>query len=206
MVHIYLSYKIRNPINKKQRGKIKSILVTYYSYSHTTERLAAEIARQTGGDLRPLIPEKSYSFDYNTAMKEARLEIDRGYCPKLLSGAEPIGGYDRIFLGTPNWFKTFAPPVLSFLRRVDLSEKTVIPFCTHGGGGFGRIEIDMTKECPKSRILPGFAGMGDFDPQQVTDWLKRIGIQNQPDLTGITPKNELTGSPRTRLNGMGGIK
>jgi len=33
----------------------------------TTESLALEIAVQTGGDLRELVPEKNYSFDYNTA-------------------------------------------------------------------------------------------------------------------------------------------
>ncbi len=163
--------------SKRIEEKINTILIAYYSYSHTTERLAAEIARQTGGDLRLLVPEKSYSFDYNTAVKEARLEIDRGYCPKLISGAETVDKYDHVFLGTPNWFKTFAPPVLSFLRREDLSGKTIIPFCTHGGGGFGRIETDMARECPKSKILPGFAGMGDFDPQQVANWLKRIGVR-----------------------------
>jgi flavodoxin len=151
-------------------------LIAYFTFSHTTERLAIEIARQTGGDVRQLIPERQYAFDYHTAVKEARQEIDRGYCPKLLSGAEPIDGYDNIFLGTPNWFKTFAPPVLSFLRKVNLSGKTIIPFCSHGGGGFGHIVPDMAKECPNSKMLSGYAGMGDFDSQQIADWLKQIGI------------------------------
>lgn len=111
-------------------------LVVYYSYSGITRRLAEDIALITDGNLRELKPQKPYSFSYNTAVKEAREEIEKGYCPPLLQGAEAIENTDVIFIGSPNWLKTFAPPVLSFLRAVDLSGKTIIPFCTHGGGDF----------------------------------------------------------------------
>ncbi len=151
-------------------------LVVYYSYSNTTKRLAEDIAIIIDADIRELIPERSYSFTYNGATKEARSEIERGYCPKLLSGHEPIADYQYIFVGSPNWFKSFAPPILSFLRSVDLDGKTIIPFCTHGGGGFGQIEINISKECPNSKILPGFAATGDFDEKQIEDWIDGIRI------------------------------
>jgi len=44
---------------------------------------------------------------------------------------------------------------LSFLRQHDFTGKTIIPFCTHEGGGFEQIEDDIAKECSKSIILPG---------------------------------------------------
>lgn len=154
-----------------------NVLIVYYSRFKNTQRLAFEIARQTGGDKRELIPEKEYSFDYNTASKEIRNEIMRGFCPKLKSGNEPITAYDTIFIGSPNWFKTIAPPVLSFLRNHNFSNKTVIPFCTHGGGGFGQIEHDIAKECARVRMLPGIAVNGSFTPEQVTRWLEQIGFK-----------------------------
>lgn len=153
-------------------------LVVFYTFSKTTKMLAEQIAIQTGGALRELIPEKPYTFDYNTAVKEARIEIERGYCPKLISEVEAIDSYTNIFIGTPNWFKSFAPPILTFLKNVNLSGKTVIPFCTHGGGGFGNIEYNIAKECPNSKILEGFAAMSNFEPHQVTDWLKEIDLIN----------------------------
>ncbi|AAK81586.1 flavodoxin [Clostridium acetobutylicum] len=155
---------------------MSNILVVFYSFSNTTKKLAGEIAEQTGGDIRELVPEKAYSFNYNTATKEVRNEVERGYCPKLLSGNESVEPYEYIFLGTPNWFKSFAPPILSFLRNADLQGKTIIPFCTHGGGGIGQIKINIEKECPKSTVLSGFAAMSDFDKQQVTNWLQGIGL------------------------------
>lgn len=155
---------------------MSKVLVVYYSFSNTTRMLAEEISKQTGGDIRELVSEKTYSFNYNTAAKEIRNEIERGYCPKLLSGLESVDSYEYIFLGTPNWFKSYAPPVLSFLRNVDLKGKTIIPFCTHGGGGFGQIEINIAKECSKSTILPGLAAMSSFDEQQIKDLIEGIGI------------------------------
>jgi flavodoxin len=154
-------------------------LVVYYSYSNTTKSLAEDIAIITDGDIRELLPEKSYSFTYHGATKEARSEMERGYCPKLLSGNEPVNDYEYIFVGTPNWFKSFAPPILSFLRSVDLNGKTIIPFCTHGGGGFGQIEVNLSKECPNSKLLPGFAATNDFDIKQVQEWIDGIEINRK---------------------------
>lgn len=151
-------------------------LVVYYSLFQNTKHLAMEIAKQTSGTLRELIPEKNYSFDYNTAAKEVRSQISRGYCPRLISGNEPIDDYQTIFIGTPNWFKTAAPPVMSFLRQHDFTGKTVIPFCTHGGGGFCRIEDDIAAECKGAAILPGIAINGTAAPEEVSDWLEVISI------------------------------
>lgn len=65
---------------------MNNTLIVYYSLFESTENLALEIAVQTGGTLRELIPDMNYSFDYNTAAKEVRNQISRGFCPKLISG------------------------------------------------------------------------------------------------------------------------
>lgn len=147
--------------------------IVYYSYSGITRRLAEDIALITDGELRELKPERPYSFSYNTAVKEAREEIEKGYCPPLIQvqGAEAIENAELIFIGSPNWLKTFAPPVRSFLRTVDLSGKTIIPFCTHGGGGFGRMIEDYKEECRHSIIKDGIALKGDYSFDELKAWL-----------------------------------
>ncbi|WP_291652751.1 flavodoxin [Clostridium sp.] len=156
---------------------MNNILTVYYSLFGNTENLALEIAIQSDCALRELIPDKNYSFNYNTASKEVRNQISRGFCPKLISGNESIENYQTIFIGSPNWFKTLAPPVLRFLRSHDFTGKTVIPFCTHGGGGFGQIENDIARECSKSIILPGIAVNGTARPEEVRNWFKTIGTE-----------------------------
>ncbi len=147
------------------------LLIVYYSYSGITRRLAEDIALITDGELRELKPQKPYSFTYNTAVKEARQEIESKYCPPLAEGGESVGYAEVIFIGSPNWLKTFAPPVLTFLETVDLSGKTIIPFCTHGGGGFGRMIEDYKNECKNSIIKEGLALKGDYNFEELQSWL-----------------------------------
>ena len=147
-------------------------LVVYYSYSGITRRLAEDIALITDGELRELKAKKPYSFSYHTAVKEVREEIEKGYCPPLAQGAEPVEDAERIFIGSPNWLHTFAPPVLSCLRTVDLSGKTIIPFCTHGGGGFGDMLERYQKECGASVIRDGIALKGDYNFDELQTWIE----------------------------------
>jgi flavodoxin len=153
---------------------MNNTLIIYYSLFQNTANLAIEIAMQTGGTIRELVPDKNYSFDYNTAAKEVRNQIARGFCPKLISGNESIDDYQTIFIGSPNWFKTIAPPVMSFIKQHDFTGKTIIPFCTHGGGGFSQIENDIARECPKSIIVPGIAVNGAVESEKVRKWLEAI--------------------------------
>ena len=51
---------------------MNNTLIVYYSLFQNTANLALEIAIQTDGTIRELIPDKNYSFDYNTAAKEVR--------------------------------------------------------------------------------------------------------------------------------------
>lgn len=101
-------------------------LIVYYSYSGITRRLAEDIALITDGELLELKPQEPYSFSYNTAVKEVRVQIEKGVCPALMQYDIDVAGFDTVFIGSPNWLKTFAPPVLSFLRATDLSGKAII--------------------------------------------------------------------------------
>ena len=163
---------------------MNGILIAYYSLFGGTRSLAEEIAIQTHGILRELVPDNNYAFDYNTAVKEARSEVARGFCPKLIAGNESIDDFNIIFVGTPNWFSTMAPPVLSFLRKHSFAGKIVIPFCTHGGGGAGKIEKDVAEACKSSVVLPGLAAQGDHWPEAVQAWLERLKREHHLDSVG----------------------
>lgn len=151
-------------------------VVVFYSYSGLTRCLAKDIALIVGGELRELKPEKPYSFSYNTAVKEARAEIEKGYCPPLLQGAESLGETQVIFIGSPNWLKTFAPPIRTFLHQVDLRGKTIIPFCTHGGGGFGKMMEEYRASCPASTVQEGIALKSDYDFENLERWLSALTV------------------------------
>ena len=155
----------------------KQILIAYFSRSGNTQRIANLIQQQVGGTLYEIQPEVPYPPSYDAVVDQAKEEIQAGYKPALQSPLDHIEQYDMIFVGSPNWWDTIAPPVATFLSEHDLLGKTVIPFCTHGGGGLGRIGQDIAKLCPQSTILGSFEIYGSRTrnaQEKVSAWLRKI--------------------------------
>lgn len=136
------------------------VLIAYYSYSGNTRFAAEQIRKAAGGDIFEIKPVKAYPADYNACVSQAKKEINAGFKPELAEKVKAFDKYEVIFVGTPNWWSTMAPPVLTFLSSYDFSGKTVIPFVTHGGGGMARCETDMRKAAPKAKFGRGGAFSG----------------------------------------------
>ena len=101
------------------------VLIAYYSWGGNTKYAAAQIQKATGGTLFEIKPVKPYPSEYRECTVQARKEIQEGGRPELAAKVEDMGKYDVIFIGSPNWWSTIAPPVASFLASYDLSGKTV---------------------------------------------------------------------------------
>ena len=163
----------------EKTARSKKILVAYFSRTGTTREIANQIHKIAGGDVFEIQVIETYPADYEEAKKRAMQEQESGYKPALKSRVENIRSYDVVFIGYPIWWGTIPAPIRSFLSEYDLSGKSVVPFCTHGGSGLGRSVADISKLCPKSTILDGKAvSAGDAKTSQkaVSEWLRKIKI------------------------------
>lgn len=154
------------------------ILIAYYSWSGNTRTIAELIRREIGGTLFEIEPAKPYSTNYGAVVEQAKEEIRTGFRPNLESMPE-INSYKTVFLGSPIWWHTMAPPLASFIESFDLRKKIVVPFHSHGGGGGGEFERDIIKMCPDSTVTKGFSiyNRGESETAaQITVWLKDIGV------------------------------
>ena len=149
-------------------------LIVYYSRSGNTRRIADLIQQEVGGTVHEIEPEAPYPRSYDATVDQAKREIQIGYKPALKSDFGSVAAYDTVIVGSPNWWSTIAPPVATFLSEYDLSGKTIVPFCTHGGGGLGRIGQDIARLCSQSTVLSSFEiyGSGGGNAQaRVSAWL-----------------------------------
>ncbi len=156
-----------------------NVFIAYYTRSGNTRKIAELIQKESGGTVFEIVPEEAYPPSYNAVVEQAKKEIREGLKPALKYKADNIGEYDTVFIGSPNWWSTIAPPVRTFLSEYDISGKTVIPFCTHGGGGEARVLNDIAGLCPGSNILSGvsFYGGGGTDAHsRISEWLRGAGL------------------------------
>jgi len=132
-----------------------------------------------GGDIFEIQSVRPYPGDYDSAVEQARQELDSGYTPALKTKIKTIESYDWVFIGYPVWWGTIPAPVKTFLSEYDFSGKAIVPFCTHEGSGLGRSVTDISKLRPKSTLLDGAAIRGSevkTAQNKVSAWLRKIKI------------------------------
>lgn len=129
-------------------------LILYYSYGGNTRRIAEMIQHRNGGDLAEIETVKPYTGDYNSVVDQGQQEVNRGFMPEIKELNIDVSAYDRIILGSPVWWYTFAPAMKTFLNQYDLSGKIVFPFATNGGW-IGHTFQDFEKECNGAEVKNG---------------------------------------------------
>lgn len=123
------------------------MLVVYYSWSNgNTKRIAEQLANRTGADIARIETMQPYTGSYDEVVDQGQREVNEGYRPPIQPLGVNVADYDVIAVGTPTWWYTMAPAVLTFLEGKDFTGKTVIPFMTNGGWP-GHVLRDMKKAC-----------------------------------------------------------
>lgn len=169
----------QNQASLQENSMNKKVLVAYFSQSGNTAAVAQQIAQKTGGDLYRIETQTPYPSDYSTLLDQAKQEIRSGAKPALKEAVPALQEYDVIFLGSPNWWGTYAPALNSFIAQSNLQGKTVVPFFTHGGGGMQNCERDLKKQLTGAVVAQGaaFPGRsGGASESALNEWLSKLGF------------------------------
>lgn len=73
-------------------------------------------------------------------------------------------------------------PIATLLESYDFSGKTIMPFCSHGGGRFGQSLTAISKLAPKATLTEGLSihySGGTSLPKDVEKWLKKCGVSQK---------------------------
>lgn len=165
-------------------NKTGKILVAYYSATGSTEKVAQEIARETGADTFVITPVQPYtSDDLNWGNDDSRVSgehNDESLRDVELTQVTPDNweSYDIVFIGYPIWWYIAAWPVNNFVSGNDFSGKTVIPFCTSASSGIG----------DSGNLLEEMAGTGNWQEghrfssraseSDINEWVSSLRLGN----------------------------
>jgi flavodoxin len=166
-------------LQAQNRTGTQKILVAYFSWGGNTRGIARQIQQRTGGDLFEIELVRPYSSNYNTCLDEALRDQRANARPALKTHVSNMAQYDIVLLGYPNWWASIPAPIASFLDEYDLAGKTIIPFCSHGGGRFGQSLTAIAKLEPRAKIgdaLSVHYSGGSSLANDITAWLRKNGI------------------------------
>ena len=147
-----------------------------------TSIIAHMIAEQTGADLFEIEAATPYPTSHSELLDVSRQEMADNARPEISGTVDNMDDYDTIFIGYPNWWGDMPMIVYNFLESYDLSGKTIVPFCTHGGSGLSNTEstiADITGGTMKDGFaIPGTTAQNDRDTarSKVIEWLKGDGF------------------------------
>lgn len=154
------------------------ILVSYFSASGVTAKVASNLANAIRADLYEIAPEVPYTnADLNWMDKKSRSTVemeDRSSRPAIGTKVENMEQYDTVFVGFPIWWYREPSIIDTFMESYDFSGKTVVPFATSGGSGLGDSYKNMQALAPSAVVKDGKKFSGSASEAILKEWAKQF--------------------------------
>lgn len=145
-----------------------------------TQYVANLISEQTGGEIFRIEPVDTYPTNHDDLLERAAEEQRNDARPEISNAPENLDNYDVIFIGYPIWNSDLPPIIYTFLEQYNFDEKTVIPFCTHGGSGLAGTPTTIAELLPNSTVITNGFSLSrtrmETAPTEVENWLREINV------------------------------
>lgn len=130
------------------------ILVVFFSPDDTTRAAAYAIAAGLNAELFEIEAAEPYTEDdlnyLDNKARSMRESREKDARPAIAALPEDLSKYDTVLLGYPLWGGMAPKIMLTFMESVELSGKTVVPFCTSNSSAFGSSDRDLKKKAGDS--------------------------------------------------------
>ncbi|MDO5532860.1 flavodoxin [Sutterella sp.] len=163
---------------EKAPGSPRRIAVVFVSKTGHTKSVAEAIRHFTGADVFQVETVEPYPEEYRPATEVVKAEIEQGIKRPLKPLAIDLSKYDTVILGTPTWWHRPAQPLKTWMESVDLTEKFVLTFSTHGGGGLMEVRSEFESLLPGVKLGTHFLSWGGVRraSSDVKAWLAENGL------------------------------
>lgn len=149
-------------------------LVVYFSGTGNTRGVAERIAKLTGAELLEIVPAEPYAaedLNYNDPTTRATVEQNTPDVRQEIANEISLDGCTTLYLGYPIWWGQ-APRILStFVESHDFAGITVIPFCTSGSSGAGRIGETLGEQAGSGTFLAATRFDGAVSEAELQTWI-----------------------------------
>lgn len=152
------------------------ILVSYFSASGVTKKVAEKVANALNADIFEIMPKTQYSsedLDYTNKNSRSTIEMnDKSFRPPIKETID-VSDYDTILIGFPVWWYTAPTIINTFIESCNMDGKTAIAFCTSGGTGIAGCENDLKNTYPYIIWKSGKRLYGRESEEEIKNWIEQ---------------------------------
>ena len=143
-----------------------------------TQYVAMEIQEKMNADIFRIEPETSYTTNHEKLVDIASQEQEENARPAIKDKISDFEQYDTIFVGYPIWWSDLPMIMYSFFDEYDFSDKTIIPFSTHGGSGLADTISTIQKLEPNANVYEQGLSISRNDvensSEEISQWLEKV--------------------------------
>ncbi len=155
---------------------MSKVLVSYFSASGVTKKVAEKIAKAINGDLFEIEPTQKYTLeDLDWTNKQSRSSIemqDKTSRPQILKRVSNIAEYDTVVLGFPVWWYTAPTIINTFIEENNLEGKDIYVFVTSGGSGSEGSFKDLKNTYKNLNFIKSKRFTGREIDEDYINWIK----------------------------------
>ena len=153
---------------------MNKILVSYFSASGRTKKVAEKVASAVNGVLFEITPKKKYTeADLDWMNKESRssIEMNNNIKPEIVNKVSNIDEYDTICLAFPIWWYKEPTIIDRFLEENDMSNKKIYVFVTSGSSPIDSTYKSLQNNFPNLNFVSGKRFTGNEPEEEYKSWI-----------------------------------
>lgn len=155
---------------------MSKVLVSYFSASGVTKRVAEKIAKAINGDLFEIEPTQKYTaedLDWTNKQSRSSIEMeDKTFRPQILNKVLNITEYNTVVLGFPVWWYTAPRIINTFIEENNLEGKDIYIFVTSGSSGSEGSFRDLKNAYKNLNFISNKRFTGKETDEDYINWIK----------------------------------
>lgn len=153
---------------------MSKILISYFSATGTTKRVAERVSTIVNGDLFEIEPVNKYSKDdlnWTNDKSRSSIEMNENIKPDIVRTVSNLEDYDTICLAFPIWWYKEPTIIDKFLEENDMTGKKIYVFVTSGSSSIDSTYKSLQNNFPNLNFVSGKRFTGNESDDEYKSWL-----------------------------------
>ena len=153
---------------------MSKILISYFSASGVTKKVAEKVATAINGDLFEIEPKEKYTEqDLNWTNKQSRssIEMNKNIKPEIANKVLNLDAYDTVMLAFPIWWYKEPTIIDKFIEENDMTGKNIYVFVTSGSSPIDSTYKGLKNKFPNLNFISGKRFTGNEAEEDYKSWI-----------------------------------